>query len=136
MEIFVFLAIGRRFDDIDVVPIGKAVAVAAGNTGGSGGFAAASQADEAAAELRKVRLAFTSFDAAQAQCFKVEDRDHLLGVIEHGFGSFDAFNAVARKMLAERDSLREREMSDGVGLALLAATTSWRRQTQYGCLTF
>ena len=32
--------------------------------------------------------------------FKPEDRSHLLGVIESGYGSFDAFNQRVRSMLA------------------------------------
>ena len=36
------------------------------------------------------------FDARLASCFKQEDRDHLLGVIESGFGDFDGFNKIVR----------------------------------------
>lgn len=33
-----------------------------------------------------------SFDVRQAKCFLDSDRDHLLGVIAAGFGTFDMFN--------------------------------------------
>jgi hypothetical protein len=36
------------------------------------------------------------FEARNAQCFKPEDRQHLLAVIESGFGSFHNFNEVVR----------------------------------------
>ena len=31
---------------------------------------------------------FATFDAAKAQCFLARDREHLLAVIEAGFGDF------------------------------------------------
>ena len=45
---------------------------------------------------------FASFDAGKAQCFLASDREHLLAVIEAGFGDFDDFNRVARNLLASR----------------------------------
>ena len=52
---------------------------------------------------------FATFDAAKARCFLVSDREHLLAVIEAGFGDFDDFNRIARNLFASRlhdDSLR------------------------------
>ena len=48
---------------------------------------------------------FATFDAGKAQCFLASDREHLLAVIEAGFGDFNDFNRVARGLLASR--LRE-----------------------------
>ena len=39
---------------------------------------------------------FATFDAGKAQCFLASDREHLLAVIEAGFGDFYDFNCVAR----------------------------------------
>ena len=45
---------------------------------------------------------FATFDAGKARCFLASDREHLLAVIEAGFGDFDDFNRVARNILASR----------------------------------
>ena len=42
------------------------------------------------------------FDAAEAQCFKQEDREKLLAVIEAGFGDFQEFNLDVRNAFAQR----------------------------------
>ena len=52
---------------------------------------------------------FATFDAAKARCFLASDREHLLAVIEAGFGDYDDFNRIARNLFASRlhdDSLR------------------------------
>ena len=45
---------------------------------------------------------FATFDAAKAQCFLARDREHLLAVIEAGFGDFHDFNCVARNIFSKR----------------------------------
>ena len=45
---------------------------------------------------------FATFNAGKARCFLASDREHLLAVIEAGFGDFDDFNRVARNLLASR----------------------------------
>ena len=45
---------------------------------------------------------FAIFDAGKARCFLASDREHLLAVIEAGFGDFDGFNRIARNLLASR----------------------------------
>ena len=45
---------------------------------------------------------FATFDAGKAQCFLASDREHLLAVIEAGFGDFYDFNRVARNLLTKR----------------------------------
>ena len=47
---------------------------------------------------------FATFDAGKARCFLASDREHLLAVIEAGFGDFHDFNRVARNLLASRIS--------------------------------
>ena len=49
--------------------------------------------------LAEVADKFAKFDANAADCFKAEDKDRLLGVIEGSFGSLERFNVVVRKAL-------------------------------------
>ena len=44
----------------------------------------------------------TTFDASRARCFKPDERQRLLGIIEEAFGDFGAFNAAVRTVFAER----------------------------------
>ena len=48
---------------------------------------------------------FATFDAGKARCFLASDREHLLAVIEAGFGDFYDFNRVARGLLVRRVSI-------------------------------
>ena len=43
-----------------------------------------------------------TFNAAKAECFKQEDRQKLLAVIEAGFGNFDEFNTGVREIFKLR----------------------------------
>ena len=45
---------------------------------------------------------FATFNAGKARCFLASDREHLLAVIEAGFGDFYDFNRIARSLLASR----------------------------------
>ena len=45
---------------------------------------------------------FANFSAQRAQCFKVEDRDRLLAIIESAFGSFTKFDERVRIALVEQ----------------------------------
>ena len=49
-----------------------------------------------------IRQKIAMFDAREAHCFLPEDRDHLLTVIEKGFGNFDAFNELVRGLLVDK----------------------------------
>ena len=53
---------------------------------------------------RNVHAALATFDAAKATCFKAEDRQHLLGIIESSFGDFNSFNAKVRSLFAKRST--------------------------------
>jgi len=57
---------------------------------------------------------FATFDAGKARCFLASDREHLLAVIETGFGDFHDFNRVVRTLFASRlrDRLSFRQPSD------------------------
>ena len=58
--------------------------------------------DDQTEARRLLKEQFASFDAGKARCFLASDREHLLAVIEAGFGDFDDFNRVARNLLASR----------------------------------
>ena len=49
-----------------------------------------------------VRGALSRFDASKARCFLSKDRQHLLAVMEAGFGDLQPFNRVMRQLLKER----------------------------------
>ena len=63
--------------------------------------------DDQAEARRQLTEQFAGFDAAKAQCFLPSDREHLLAVIEAGFGDFEDFNRLARNLLATRVSRRD-----------------------------
>ena len=45
---------------------------------------------------------FEGFDAARAECYKEEDKQKLLGVIEASFGNFKVFNLNVSEVFSER----------------------------------
>ena len=63
--------------------------------------------DDQTEARRLLTVQFATFDAGKAQCFLASDREHLLAVIEAGFGDFDDFNRVARSLLVGRVSRRD-----------------------------
>ena len=69
---------------------------------------------------------FAAFDAGKAQCFLASDREHLLAVIEAGFGDFYDFNLIARSLLTSRlhDELSSRSSSLSDDLADDASESS------------
>ena len=48
-----------------------------------------------------VRAAFLKFSVEEARCYKEDERQHLLGVVETGFGSLDTFDELVRSLFAE-----------------------------------
>lgn len=76
MELFVFLQMGGELDRISALALPG----------------------------RDVNTALLTFDAAKAQCFKQDDRQRLLGIIESAFGDFNSFNAKVRSMFAKRST--------------------------------
>ena len=61
--------------------------------------------DDQTEARRRLTEQFATFDAGKAQCFLASDREHLLAVIEAGFGDFYDFNRVARSLLVRRVSI-------------------------------
>ena len=63
--------------------------------------------DDQTEARRQLTEQFATFDAGKAQCFLASDRQHLLAVIEAGFGDFYDFNRVARNLLVRRVATRD-----------------------------
>ena len=107
MEIYTFLRMGGTVDRISVLPASESMikenekANDAATT--AAGDAKPEVADDAPlptpkmqAALAEVLRRFEAFDVSNAKCTNAKDKEHLLGVIEQGFGSFDAFNELVR----------------------------------------
>ena len=71
MEIFTFVQMGGKRDNMPVMPLDDDDATLAG---------------------------LARFDAGKAQCFVAADRQKLLAVIEAAFGTFGPFNAIVREI--------------------------------------
>ena len=86
--------------------------------------------DDDQTEARRLLTAqFATFDAGKAQCFLASDREHLLAVIEAGFGDFYDFNRIARSLFASRLHDHDLELSSrSTSLALSTSSTSQTRR--------
>lgn len=80
MEMYVFLRMGKTDSDVQVV------ALVDDDKDGK------NSADQ-------LRRNFANFRTSNAQCFKPEDRERLLAVVEAGFGNFRTFDSLVRRML-------------------------------------
>ena len=83
MEIFTFLRMGGAKERIEIHLI-------------------ANPDQNQAAAKKELTAQLATFNAAEAQCFKQEDRQRLLAVIEAGFGNFSDFNKGVRSMFELR----------------------------------
>jgi len=83
MEIFTFLRMGGERERIELKLI-------------------ANPGQNQAAAKRELATQLGTFNASKAQCFKQEDRQRLLAVIEAGFGDFDEFNKGVREVFKLR----------------------------------
>ena len=61
--------------------------------------------EEGAAVGVSLDTQLATFDALQAQCYKSEERQRLLGIIEEAFGDFKVFNAAVRSILTQRSQV-------------------------------
>ena len=84
IEVFTFLRLGSGYDSLTLLPI---------------------ECDEGggreAAELQ-IYEGFRMFDVRRAMCFREEERQHLLSVVEGGFGDLEVFNSVVRHLFTNR----------------------------------
>jgi len=107
LELFTWLRMGGKLDRIVVKPFGGAI------DGGEGGGGAASTSNELEQEALR---AFQNFESSRACCFRDAERQHLLGVLEAGFGTLGAFDATIRHIFKERrTSLSTRRASFDAG---------------------
>jgi hypothetical protein len=53
-----------------------------------------------------IREQFHYFDASKAKCFKPEERERLLSVIESGFGTLSAFNELVAGLFDQSEERR------------------------------
>ena len=88
MEIFTFLRMGGERERIELKLI-------------------ANPGQDQAAAKRELAAQLGTFNASKAQCYKQEDRQRLLAVIEAGFGDFDEFNKGVREVFKLRLKLTE-----------------------------
>lgn len=101
MEIYTFLRMGGTVERIHVLPAedhASATDMEAPPPKESAPEGTASQD----AALRTVLRRFEEFDVEAAECTMEKDKEHLLGVIEQGFGSFENFNELVRRTFLER----------------------------------
>ena len=77
VELFVWLRVGGSKERIKVAHLGSGTETAA---------------------------LFASFDATKARCFKPKDRQHLLAVIEAGFGDCVPFNKCVKELFADANA--------------------------------
>mmetsp|Transcript_115241 Transcript_115241/g.325651 ORF Transcript_115241/g.325651 Transcript_115241/m.325651 type:complete len:526 (+) Transcript_115241:104-1681(+) len=108
IELFTFLRMGGELERIIVIPID-----ANGST-------------ETVSE--SIMQEFKTFDAKKAMCFYEKDRQHLLSVIEAGFGNFDVFNEIVRHALVARctNSLTSRNNSiESFASSVAGEKSSW-----------
>ena len=66
-----------------------------------------------AAAVEQVMARFQTFDVKHARCFKEEERQHLLSVIESGFGDLEVFNSVVRHLFTNRLEQSDASMRTG-----------------------
>lgn len=52
--------------------------------------------------MARTLQSFSEFDVVHADCYQYRDKQHLLAIIESGFGSFAAFNRTVQCLLIER----------------------------------
>ena len=57
--------------------------------------------DKGPSAVEMVFERFRTFDVKKAQCFREEERQHLLSVIENGFGELDIFSSIVRQLFSQ-----------------------------------
>lgn len=99
MEMYTFLRMGGELGRVTTLPVTDASKRAQAE-------ALAAQRSRKRFSIRqslvsgaqRVLKPLTMFDAREATCFKPEEREHLLAVIESGFGDFHKFNLLVRSI--------------------------------------
>ena len=55
---------------------------------------------------------FAKFRASSARCYKARDRQHLLAVIESGFGDLKPFDRLVRGVFSDQAAVRPEDLDD------------------------
>ena len=108
MEVFTFIFMGGDLSRITLLPIRERTAAVEPQPGGDVEAAAPSAppprtssfANRSDPAVRAILDKFATFDAVEAECYLPDDKQMILGVIETGIGSVDAFNQLVRKAFA------------------------------------
>ena len=119
MEIYTFLRMGGTVERIHVLPAEEAASATDLEAPPLKVSAPEGTASQDAA-LRTVLRRFEEFDVEEAECTVVRDKEHLLGVIEQGFGSFDNFNELVRRTFVERFAAGTNQMAESSQLSLVS----------------
>ena len=95
LEVFTYLRLGHRTRTV-LLPLEQHVAGMANGHAGENGHD-----DKGPSAVEMVFERFRTFDVKKAQCFREEERQHLLSVIENGFGELDIFSSIVRQLFSQ-----------------------------------
>ena len=90
MEIFTFLKSGAPLSSLTCLHI---------DGGEEPTTAAVGDAQDIRSQHMRLAMRFATFDVSKAKCFKEEERQRLLAVIESAFGSAHVFNSLIRGLI-------------------------------------
>ena len=120
MEVFTFIFMGGDLSRITLLPISERTAGVEPQPGGDVEAAAPSApppssrtssfTNRSDPAVRAILDKFATFDAAEAECYLPDDKQMILGVIETGIGSVDAFNQLVRKAFAFKNEKKRFSM--------------------------
>ena len=96
---YTFLKMGGHLERVNVMRLVSAKAEVPPGTEPVDEDAAGAD-DDVGDNATGLQRSFATFEARNAKCFKSEDRERLLGVIEAGFGVIDDFDLLVRHLLS------------------------------------
>ena len=105
IELFTFLRMGGTPDRVTLLPL---LTTAAHRSPSDAEVDSMELADDDDGAMTEVFERFRRFEVSATKATKEEDRQHLLGVIEAGFGDLEVFNSLVQNLF---DSLRQEHAS-------------------------
>ena len=143
MEIFTFLFMGGHINRIVLLPISEkpvpaVVAPEEPDDDEAPSLERVSTFEEGSydsPEMRQVLDAFANFDARRASCFIEKDKQCLLGVIETGLGSLDAFNAMVHSIFDADKAVLTRRGSSGDLIRIGVHSPAQKERSKRGSCT-
>jgi len=107
VELFTFLKMGGDTARLTVVPIQDGDLVGRDRLSRAGlTYKDLKGAATETSAVVSIREQFHYFDASKAKCFKPEERERLLSVIESGFGTLSAFNELVAGLFDQSEERR------------------------------